>query len=398
LHADYRSFSPQPSSADTFDVRRAFITVSGKIWEQFTYELSGDFANTTNGSFLDVAWINWSPWKGLQVRAGQFKMPYSLDQLTSSRFLDFTERSMLDQFVPGKERGVMVHGSPYTGFYYGLGLSNGAGRNGTETNTLADGKETIGRAAINFAELLGHEKVAVYHFGIDYSTGAIPAGSPVSTRTEARGLTFFNSTALGTADSNVKRQRGGFEASLAYGPVKLQGEWLQARYEGDDGAATAFGKKVTAYYTEALWLITGEKYAEAYSNGAYGRIRPRNNFDLKNGKLGALELGLRFSQLDAGDFPIQACGSAAPAPSATGIVSCSTTTSTALQQGTNGAQAYTVGLKWIMNPNTRVYLNYVQTHFDTPVRVRGANAAGAVGATEAFDKEQAVNLRLGVDF
>src|SRR4051812_9320443 len=115
IQADYRAFTPGAASPDTFDVRRAYITVSGKVWEDWTFDVTADLAQGTNGSTtftqaLDVAWVNWGHWKGLQVRAGQFKMPFALEELTSSRFIDFTERSFVDQLVPAKERGIMVHG------------------------------------------------------------------------------------------------------------------------------------------------------------------------------------------------------------------------------------------------------------------------------------------------
>ncbi len=52
-------------------------------------------------------------------------MPISVDQLTSSRFIDFHERSILNDFIPGKERGVMLHGEPKKGIFYGVAVSTG---------------------------------------------------------------------------------------------------------------------------------------------------------------------------------------------------------------------------------------------------------------------------------
>jgi len=408
VQADYRQFSPQSISADTFDVRRAYITLSGKVWEDWTFDVTADLAQGTNGGtfaqVLDVAWMNWGRWKEFQIRAGQFKMPFSIEELSSSRFLDFTERSYVNQLVPAKERGLMVHGTPYTGLYYGLALSNGQGKNNNDTNTLASGKDVIGRAVVNIAELAGVQSNAVYHIGAAYSRGNIPAIAAQSGRTEARGVTFFAPTTFGAFDSNIERTRTGFEGSAAYGPVKLQGEWIKVNYAGSPTATTSFDKDITAYYAEAMWLVTGENYAGAYRGGTYGRIVPKRNFDPSSGGWGAWELGLRYSRWDASDFPIQTCGAALPQPTNQGIIQPVCSGATPLTVGTNSAKAYTIGLKWIPTPNTRVYLNYIQTKFDTPIVIRGGNnpgttaATAGTGAPETASSEKAINLRFGIDF
>jgi phosphate-selective porin OprO/OprP len=56
--------------------------------------------------------------------------------------------------------------------------------------------------------------------------------------------------------------------------------------------------------------------------------------------------------------------------------------------GTNKAQAYTLGLKWLPNAYTRFMLNYVHTDFDTPI------VAGDV----TTDEEHAITLRGQIDF
>jgi phosphate-selective porin OprO/OprP len=361
IHADYRNFSEDSTngnSANTFDVRRAYLGVSGRIYNDFTFDVTADFGGTSNGSHLDVAWINYEAMQGLQFRAGQFKMPMSLEELTSSRFIDFQERSFVNSLVPGKERGAMLHGSPMKGLYYGLALSNGAGKNTNETSAVIDDKDIIGRLAVNAAEMIGNRNL-VLHLGTAYATGTIPGGTVTpAARTEARGLQFFSTAAIGTAATEVDRTRTQAEASLAWNQFKLQGEWISANFE-----VPGVDSDIDAMYAEAMWLITGEKYADAYRGGAYAAIKPNNAFKKGAEGWGALEAGVRYSKFDAGDF--------VPSPGFT-----------------NKADAITVGLKWIPNTNTRVYLNYIQTNFDTPVTVTGGTA----------DDEKAVTLRLGLYF
>lgn len=364
IHADYRQFDVNSGSgttanaqdANTFDVRRAYIGVSGRIAGDWTFEAVADVAQTSAPQ-LDVAWVNWGQYKEVQFRAGQFKMPMVLEELTSSRFIDFTERSYVDQLAPAKERGAMLHGSPFTGVFYGLALSNGNGKNNNETSSTADGKDVIARLGANFAEIIGNKDMVLHVAGAWSDGHEAQAATLPAARTEARGITFFSPTLA----TDYDRERTAAELSLAWNQFKVQSEWLTANFKTTAGAP--IDRDISAYYGEVMWLITGEKYADAYRSGAYSSIKPLRAYKKGTDGWGALEFGLRYSKYDAGDWPTVAGSS-------------------------READAVTVGLKWIPNTNTRVYLNYVMTEFDQPVNV--------VGGTT--DKENGVNLRLALYF
>ncbi len=348
LHADYRSFSPDDRSADTFDIRRARLGMSGQVYEDVTFQVVGEFAGTPA---LDVAWVNYGGIKPAQFRAGQFIMPFNMENITSSNNIDFQERALTSNFAPGKERGLMVHGAPFDGVTYALALSNGAGQSNNDTIARVDGKDTIGRLTFNIPEMLG-KKDYVVHLGTAYTTGTQPriataTGTPplgtalTSIRTEGRGATFFSTNApLGT---EFDRERSGAELALAYGPVKLQGELMKVSFDGTDG--TAFSREIKSSYVSAMWAITGESYVNAYRNGVFGSIKPNSEFKKGGTGMGAWVVGARFSKFDASDF------------------GAGTFT------GTREADAVTVGLNWIPNAMTRVMLNYTQTDFATPVTV-----------------------------
>ncbi|MEO5861270.1 MAG: porin [Burkholderiales bacterium] len=378
LQLDYRNFSGDDRlQANTFDVRRAYLGVNGKFWDYYSFDVTADFAQTTSPQ-LDVAWLNVAWWKPVQFRFGQFKMPMSLEELTSSRFIDFQERSLMNSFIPAKERGIMVHGEPTTGMFYGLALSTGQGKNNNEADVRVDSNDIIGRVGVNIAEMVG-QKNAVYHVAAAYSTGEVPSNLALAGRTEGRGITFFNASSSGTPAVNsftgndLERTRQLLEASVAIGPVKFQSEFLRSKYEGNSSAGVSFDREIDVWYAQALWLITGEKYADAYRSGAYGRIRPKNNFSPKGGGWGAWELGLRYTNFDASDFR-------ATNPAGTGVLNSASLT--------NEARAYTVGLKWLPTPNTRFLLNLIKTDFETPVTSNGATT----------DEEKAVTFRAQFDF
>jgi phosphate-selective porin OprO/OprP len=363
VQADHRSFSNDSlnaNSADTFDVRRAYIGVQGKIAEDWTFDVTADFGGQSNASHLDVAWVNYGGYKQAQFRAGQFKMPMSMEELTSSRFIDFQERSLVNAFVFGKERGAMLHGELTKGLYYAVAMANGAGKNTNEGDATLDDKDHMGRLAVNVAEMIGNKNM-VLHAGGAYASGELPANqSPVGggLRTEGRGMTFFQTANMGAAGVSLDRERNQLETSIAWNWLKLQGEWIKTKYQ-----TAAIDKDIDVYYAEALFMLTGEKYADAYRSGAYSAIKPNRPFRRGAEGWGALELGVRYTNFDAGDF----------APSA---------------GSTNKADAVTVGLKWIPNTNTRVMLNYVDTSFDTPVNVAGGTA----------DDERAITMRLQMYF
>lgn len=382
LQLDYRNFGGDDRLvANTFDVRRAYLTVAGKFWDYYSFDVTGDFAQTSSPQ-LDVAWLNVAWWKPVQFRFGQFKMPMSVEELTSSRFIDFQERSIMNQFIPAKERGIMIHGEPTTGMFYGLALSTGQGKNANETDSKVDSNDIIGRVGVNIAEMVG-QKNAVYHLAAAYSTGKEPSSLALAGRSEGRGITFFNAssvtsgtpavTATAFSGSDVERTRALVEASVALGPVKLQGEFLKSNYKGTSSGGVNYDRGIDIWYAEALWLITGENYADAYRTGAYGRIRPKNNFSPNGTGWGAWELGLRYTNFDASDFK-------SSNPAGTGVLNSATLT--------NQAKAYTVGLKWLPTPNTRFLLNFIKTDFETPVTSGGAKT----------DDEKAVTFRAQFDF
>lgn len=382
LHADFRAFSEDSGSAaaanagsaDTFDVRRAYLGLNGKLYQDWTFQVNADLAAAPGGIQLDVAWLNYGRFAPAQIRVGQFKMPFSLEDFTSSSVIDFQERGLLNALVPNKERGIMVHGTPLTGVNYGLALSNGQGKNANEPNAAVDDKDVIGRLSANFAEMVG-SKGTVVHLGGGFTSGKLPVAAAPSGRTEARGLTFFTPAAFtGTGGAGVqemKRERTGAEALLAWRQFKLQGEWVKVDFSGTSNAGVAFDRGIDSSYLSFNWLLTGESYADAYGAGVLRPIRPNRVFRTGGG-WGAWDVGVRYSRWNAGDF-------SAANPAGTGVLAAGMT---------NKVDAWTLGLKWIPNPAMRVYLNFVKTTFDTPVAVLSGTTSD----------EKAITMRAAFSF
>ena len=378
--------------ADTFDIRRARIGFKAKYKEFYEAELNADIsvgANTSVSSTnWDVAYFNVAWWKPVQFRFGLFKMPMNLEEVTSSNNIDFMERSYVNALAPQKEIGAMVHGVPYKGVTYALAVSNGSGGKQAETDIREDGKDVIGRVTANFAEMMAvPNKEAIYHVGVSFSQGDQPQGNiGVNGRTESRGATFFRAPALANTGAigyqNIDRSRVGLEAAVAINQFKLQGEWLQQNNDFNTNTR-GYSLDTTAWYAEALWAITGEKYADGYKNGVMGSIKPLKDFDPATFSGGAWEIGLRYNEFDASDYNTVGIEQGVTL----GALDTSITTKAA---GFAKAKSYTAGVKFLPNSNMRFMLNYVKTDFSDVI---GGATGGVVLNNKRINDEQAVLMR-----
>jgi phosphate-selective porin OprO/OprP len=375
VQADYRQFSPDDCKSDTFSIRRARLGGTFSFLKDFAVRVEGEYANTNDGSkgttTLTYGYLDFTRWSGAKVRAGQFKPFFGLERVQSTNFTDFSELSLATNngsiFNSTYDRGLMVYGDPLPWLNYNAYVVNGTGQNNDD---VKDSKDIGIRLNANFAKFTENKNL-VLHAGTSVSKGSIDFSSStksIKQVTEGNGVEFFNVGSIINTTSTTDRSRFGVESAVAYGPVKLQAEYIKANLEGRQGAGlgNAFDNDIKTWYADINWLVTGESYADAYKSGVFGRTNPKNNFDDKTG-WGAFELGLRYSKFDASDFKtILATQSA----------------------NTSEADAWTTGAKWIFNPNARLVLNYIQTNFDTDIVVNG----------KRDDKEKAVTLRAQYDF
>jgi phosphate-selective porin OprO/OprP len=271
--------------------------------------------------------------------------------------------------------------------------------NDVELDSKSEDLSFAGRGTLNFAELMGN-KDAIYHVGLagyDTSSTIRPtsssqsagsttsAGTFFSYRTPGRGLsnifraqiqgdtmaTSLSAPSDATADIDTKGY--GLEAIVAYNSFKVQGEFTKgdakANFRNGTGNMSLDNE---AYYAEALWLLTGEKYSSAYKKGTFSSIKPLKELDLDNfSGYGAWELGLRYEAFDVSDTVRRGTG-LENGSRFQGTLNCNgTSSSTANANSTGrvsgckaGANTYTAGIKWILNPNVQVKAAYSRTVYD----------------------------------
>ena len=364
VHMDYRNYSPDYASGQTTDgyqdameMRRGRFGVRGMIAKDFKYQLLANFGNdvgaSSTSSTIDEFWVNYDANPAAQFQFGTFKMPFSLEQLTSSNNIDFMERSLVGQndseLIPAKETGVMIHGVPATGFTYALAASRGR----ANKSTTVDSVDIIGRVTTNIAEVI-QNKDFVAHLGAAYSTGNIKTGvTAASGRTEARNQSgWFTGSAM---SGETERTRQGLEAAFAWKNIKLQGEQFNFKYDPTTGS----DQEIKGHYVQAVYNVTGESHN--YKNGIFNWIKP--NTAVTSGGPGAWQVAVRASEFNAEDISV-----------ATGK--------------SNRATAMTYGVTWFWNDNVRFMINYVDTKFDAPVGTSGSRVNG----------EKAVMLRSQLSF
>jgi phosphate-selective porin OprO/OprP len=399
------------SLADQFELRRARIGVKGKFAKDFKYEIVTNLPGTAS---LDVGFLDFAKYEQVQVRVGKFKQPFGLEELISSNNISMMERSYLDQTVPGKKQGLQIMGTPRTGMTYAASVFQ---QNDTERDMSADGKSSMaGRATLNFAEIMGNKEMVV-HVGIagldsTYAIGTSSTsqtsstiaasdtqrGSISSFRSAGRGLNnIFRGQVNGEAcnaaivaascpseyQAQVKQRAYGLEGIFATGPFKLMGEYSDGDYKGTQGA-NAVSYDTKTYYLETGYFITGEKYADSYKGGVFSSFKPKNEFDLDKGNLGAIELAFRAEGFDVDNSQV----SGGRLQGNLSQYSSGKTNEYSASGATSGAKTYTAGIRWILNPNMIIKANYAQTNLDNNLA-----PLDVASATAVIDKERLLSFR-----
>jgi phosphate-selective porin len=115
-----------------FLIRRARLNLDGRFYRWIGFRIEAEF---TEGVGLKDAYLDLAFLPEARLRLGQFKVPFSLEELTSSLFIDFVERSIINTLAPMRDRGIMLYGDLMQGaISYYLGGFNGTGEDTSDNN------------------------------------------------------------------------------------------------------------------------------------------------------------------------------------------------------------------------------------------------------------------------
>ena len=361
--------------ADSVNFRRGRIRLDGNLYQTIEWASEWDFVNHANlnqnlpapnnaineatSSPAPAPTDQWVTFHELPVvgnfRIGQFKDPVGMEHLTSSRYLDFMERSynqdaFYGPFNNGFMPGIMIYdtwadqnGTWSLGGFKSNALSNPFGYD------TGDGEyEAAGRVTWLPWYDVPAEGRYLLHLGL--SGVARDTNDAESARVRARGSlrngppgplnpVFADS---GTFSADTQSLLNG-EFAWQNGPLLVQSEYTAAFFDNAEGGLAAPAGELGTYfahgwYVQALYFLTGEHRGYDRQAGVFGRVIPHNNFYMVRGVgicgPGAWQVGARYSHLDLTDSGIDG-----------GVL-----------------DDVTLGLNWFLNPNLKFQWNYAWTH------------------------------------
>ena len=88
------------------EIRRARLALLGQVAPLWSFQLELEYSD--DDARVSDAWLMYVPSPHLRVQFGNFKEPTNLESVTSSRYLTFMERSLVDGFTPARHIGAAV--------------------------------------------------------------------------------------------------------------------------------------------------------------------------------------------------------------------------------------------------------------------------------------------------
>lgn len=249
---------------DAFELSRAQLYWKGTVFSKdLSYKVQIDFGKG-NTSLKDFYFDYCVADKMLCVRPGQFKRPFSRQQITSDSNFELVDRSITDAaFGGGRDIGLMLHDnyekSPT--FEYAIGIFNGTGERGTFSGT-ADAEGNVSGSVTNVPKMW--HPAATLRLGYNYGEGVkgyseadleggglrLSIGGSVESHFDATG-TKDDSLVKMEADAMIKL--AGLSVSGAvYRTTQQDGANFGDRTLGDGGAHAQLGYVIAKMFEPVL--------------------------------------------------------------------------------------------------------------------------------------------------
>ena len=380
-------------------LRRARLGVEGTFFKQTDYKFEYDFTrgNGFNAGGITDAYIRYNVSKPFSLKVGAFKEPFSLEEATSNRYTTFIERNMaVNTFVDNLNTYKVGIGANYATDRFQVGssfqtegvggYSNAYGSNGVSSTVSGTGSACGNNGGVSRGGGCGDTswefntrvsgtpwmdgKTKFLHVGasgsyIDinnnytgngsYNNGGIIFASALNTNVDRTAILGTGNLTNNNGTTKLHQantlSRFGAESAVVYGPFSAQGEYIQTNVLGKGYDNTS----LAGYYGYMTYFLTGESRNYKSKTGAWDRIKPNRNFDMKGG-WGAWEVATGYDYLNLNSA------------------------------GVNGGQASTVkfGLNWYPHSHVRVMANYVHAlNIDTAmVSTSTGTAAPAASASQ----------------
>jgi phosphate-selective porin OprO/OprP len=337
------------------EFRRARLFFSGTVYEDIFFNAQYDFGGG-DADFKNVlVGVQNIPYIG-QTWIGHFKEPNSLEELTSSKYITFMERALPNIFSPSRNMGVEFFNNHFDKrLYWAIGGFQQADDFGFSFNDFSDWNLSL--RVTGRPWLQGKDKFV--HLGLSYSHGfrnETETGARVRYRQRPEAHLSPNrlvdTGSLFTDDVDLLVP----EVALVYGPFSFQGEYFYNKLNSGVENDPTF----TGWYAYVSYFVTQGDH-RSYKGWSFARVSPNRNFSIKGGGIGAIELALRYSELDLNDE--------------------------AIRGGKEGD--WTFGINWYLTPNTRFQFNYIRAN------IEDRNSGGVIIADSDMNVFQ---TRFQIDF
>ena len=313
---------------DGVEFRRARLYVAGDFYEDLAFKLQFDFAGgdaDLKDAYLKIKKV---PLLG-NLTLGHFKEPFSLNELTSSKYITFLERALPTVFVPSRNVGIMASN---TAFDEQMTWAVGAFRSTNDYGMLVSNDSYNVTTRLTWNPLYEDKGRKVLHFGGSYSRVNPSGGVQIRQRPEAHWTLYLTDTGIFAEPDSMNLF--GAEAALVHGPFSIQGEYIANAVDSRTMGSDLYFQ---GWYAQASYFLTGEHRPYKKSSGTFSRVKPKKNWR-QDGGWGAWEVAARYSYLDLDEsgLPVTA----------------------------RELQNVTVGLNWYLNPNVRLMCNYIRSMVD----------------------------------
>jgi phosphate-selective porin OprO and OprP len=324
-------FGDTQTLADTFTIRKARPTFSGRIAKYFDFRIMPDFGAgiaTLQDAYIDV---RFSPM--FRVRTGKDKTPIGYELLQGDPYLLFPERSLASNLVPNRDVGVQAQGDLSPRFTYSGGVFNGipGGANSSTDIDTNGSKDVAGRIVWqpfrSTTTPVGRLSGLGFHLGgsIGDQQGALPTYRTVSLQP------FFAYAGGVTASGSQTRITPA--VFYYFKSVGAFAEYMKSTQDvGRSGSTVAIGNQ--GWEVTGSYVLTGEPASDR-------GVRLHHSFDPANHVWGALQVAARYSAVRID-----------PEAFANGLVA-----STANQK----ADAFAVAANWYPNAFIKYYVTFERT-------------------------------------
>lgn len=249
--------------ANEFRVRRFKLFLSGFAFDpRLTWKLQLALESTASDRVLDDAWLGWKFADAAQAQFGEYKTPYSRQELYNDGVLQFPERSLAtDAFKPSRDIGLMAFGAFGHGlFAYQAGVFGGRGQNTLRTTdnvmpVLRLVVNPLGSMGPSEADLQNHETPAL-SFGANGFLNSLRKTSNVGFEAQLNyaGPSGWLGRNVGLFETGeeVDIESWGFDAQLKWRGLSVQAEGFTGQAQGDTSGARLYAY---GWYGQAAYFL-----------------------------------------------------------------------------------------------------------------------------------------------